>query len=129
MHAKAVRFVLSLAAVLVMAASLGFARSWFGKSSTKTYSVSLDIAAKLSNGTELQAGNYTVKIPENTQTPDVEFYSGGKLVAKAAAKVVTQSLKNGNTALEISTQGTTPIVTAVDPAGMAEKVVFSGAGS
>jgi len=127
MNVKAVRFVLSLATAMVVATSVGLARSWFGKSSTKSYSVTLDSAAKLRNGTELQAGNYTVKVPENTQTPEVEFYSGGKLVAKEQAKLQSQSVKNDSTALELNTIGNTSVITAVDPGGMSEKLVFGSA--
>ncbi len=127
MNVKAVRLILSLATALVVAASVGFARSWFGKSSTRSYSVTLDSAAKLRNGTELQAGNYTVKFPENTQTPEVEFYSGGKLVAKEEAKVQSQSVKNGYTAIELNTRGNASVITAVDLGGMSEKLVFSSA--
>ncbi len=127
MNVKGVRFVLSLATAMVVAASVGFARSWFGGSSTKSYSVTLDNAAKLRNGTELQAGNYTVKVAENTQTPEVEFYSGGKLVAKEQAKVQSQSVKNGYTALELNTSGNTSVITAVEPGGLSEKLVFSSA--
>ena len=127
MNVKAVRLILSLATALVVAASVGFARSWFGKSSTKSYSVTLDSAARLWNGTELQAGNYTVKVPENTQTPEVEFYSGGRLVAKEQAKVQSQSVKNDYTALELNTKGNTNVITGVDLGGMSEKLVFGGA--
>jgi hypothetical protein len=127
MNAKAVRFVLSLAAALLLAASLSFAGSWFGKSSTKSYSVALDNAATLTNGTQLPAGNYTVKIPDNTQSPEVEFFSAGKLVAKAQAKVVTQPQRNEYTALEVNTQGNTNVITGVDPGGLSERVVFEGA--
>jgi len=127
MNVKAVRFVLSLVAVMVVAASMGFARSWFGKSSTRSYSVTLDSAAKLRNGTELQAGNYTLRVPEHTQTPEVEFYSGGKLVAKEQAQVQPQSQKNDYTALELNTKGNTAVITAVDPGGMSEKLIFSSA--
>jgi len=108
-----------------MAASVSFARSWFGKSSTKSYTVTLDSAAKLKNGAELQAGNYTLKVAENTQTPEVEFYAGGKLVAKEDAKVQSQSQKNPYTALELNTSGNTNVITAVDIGGMSEKLVFS----
>ena len=125
MNVKAVRFVFSLATALVMAASVSFARSWFGKSSTKSYSVALDTAAKLNNGAELQAGNYTLKVSENTQTPEVEFYSGGKLVAKEQAKVQSESQKNPYTALELNTGENTSVITAVDLGGMSEKLVFS----
>jgi len=125
MNVKAVRLVLSLTAALIMAASLSFARSWFGKSSTKSYSVTLASAAKLRNGAELPAGDYTLKIPENTQTPEVEFYAEGKLVAKEQAKVQAESQKNAYTALELSTKGNTNVIIAVDPGGMSEKLVFS----
>ena len=125
MNVKAVRLVLSLTATLIMAASVSLAGSWFGKSSTKSYTVTLDSAAKLRNGTELKAGNYTLKVPENTQTPEVGFYANGKLVAKEQAKVKTESQKNEYTALELDTQGNTNVITAVDPGGMSEKLVFS----
>jgi hypothetical protein len=124
MNLRVVRFVLALAAALVMTASMSLARSWFRKSSTKSYAVTLDSDAKLSNGSELKAGNYTVKVPENTQSPEVEFYDGGKLVAKEQAKVVTQSQKNEYTALELTTKGNTNVLTAVDPGGLPEKLVF-----
>jgi len=126
MNVKSVKFAVSLAMAMFAATGVGFARSWFGKSSTKAYAVTLDSAAKLTNGTELQAGNYTVKVPENTQTPEVEFYAGGKLIAKEQANVQTQSEKNPYTALELNTQGNTPVITEVDLGGMTEKLVFSG---
>ena len=126
MNAKAVRFILSLATALVLCASVSFAGSWFGKSSTKSYAVTLDSAAKLKNGTKLEAGNYTVKVAENTQTPEVKFYSGGKLVGKEQAKVQSESQKNEYTALELNTKGSTAVITAVDPGGRSEKFVFSG---
>ena len=125
MNSKTARLVLSLATALMFAASVGFARSWFGKSSTKSYSLTLDSAAKLRNGTELQAGNYTVKITEHTQTPEVEFYSGRKLVTKEQARVQSQPQKNESTAIELNTEGNTGVITAIDPAGMSAKLVFS----
>ena len=129
MNVKTVKFVLSLGTAMMVAASVGFARSWFGKSSTRSYSVALDSAARLRNGTELQAGNYTMKVPEHTQTPDVEFYSGGKLVAKEQAKVQPQSEKNEYTALEVNTEGNASVITGVDLKGMSEKLVFGSANS
>ena len=125
MNVKALRFVLGIAAALVMTASLSFGGSWFGKSSTKSFDVTLDSAAKLSNGTVLEAGNYTLKIPEHTQSPEVQFYKDGQLVAKAQAKVKTQPEKNEYTAIETSKKGNTNVVTAFDPGGWPEKLVFS----
>jgi hypothetical protein len=125
MNVKAVKFVLSLATAMVVAASVGFARSWFGKSSTRSYSVTLDSAATLKNGTTLQAGNYTLKFQENTQTPEVEFYSGGKLIAKEQAKVQAEPQKNPSTSVELNTAGNSNVVTAIDPGGLPEKIVFT----
>ena len=129
MNVRALRFVLGFAGALVMTASLSFAGSWFGKSSTKSLAVTLHSAAKVNDGTMLKAGDYTIRIPENTQSPEVEFYTEGKLVAKAQAKVKTQPQKNEYTAIEITTEGNTNVVTALDPAGLREKLVFSDSSS
>jgi hypothetical protein len=125
MTVKVVRLVLTLAATLVMAASLSFAGSWFGKSSTKSLHVTLDGPARLSNGARLKAGDYTVKIPEHTQTPEVQFYASGKLVAEEQAKVQTEPQRNEITAIETTLEGKSYVVTAVDPGGWPEKIVFS----
>jgi hypothetical protein len=124
MNVKLVRFVLTLGAALVLAASLSFAGSWFGKSSTKSFAVTLDSAAKLNDGTMLKAGDYTIKIPEHTQSPEVEFYTDGKLVAKEQAKVQTQPQANEYTAIELTTKRNTNVVTAIDPGGWRAKLVF-----
>ena len=129
MTGKVVRLVLTLAATLVMAASLSFAGSWFGKSSTKSLHVTLDGPAKLSNGAELKAGDYTVKIAENTQTPEVQFYANGKLVAEEHAKVKAEPQKNEYTAIETTLEGKSCVVTAVDPGGQPEKIVFGTSGA
>ncbi len=127
MNAKGVRFVVTLAAALVMTASLSFAGSWFGKSSTKSFDLTLASAAKLSNGTMLEAGNYTMKIPEHTKSPEVQFYKDGKLVAKAQAKVKTQPQKNEYTEILTAMQGKTNVITAIEPGGWPEKLVFTKA--
>jgi len=125
MNAKAVRLVLTLAAALVMAASLSFGGSWHsGKSSAKSLTVTIGRDAKLNNGTLLKAGDYTVKIPENTQAPEVEFYANGKLVAKVQAKVETRPQKNELTVVETTTDGNTGVLTAIAPSGLPERLVF-----
>jgi hypothetical protein len=73
----------------------------------------------------LQAGEYTIRIPENTQSPEVEFYTDGRLVAKAQAKVETQPQKNEYTAIETTNEGNTDVVTAIDPSGLPERLVFN----
>jgi hypothetical protein len=87
--------------------------------------VTLERAVRLNNGTLLQAGEYTIRIPENTQSPEVEFYTDGRLVAKAQAKVETQPQKNDYTAIETTNEGHTDVVTAIDPSGLRERLVFS----
>jgi hypothetical protein len=128
MNVKAVRLVMTLAAVLVMATSLSFGRTWHSeKSSAKSVTVTLDSDAKLNDGTVLKAGEYTVKIPENTQTPEVEFYMNGRVVAKAQAKLETRPQKNDLTAIETTHDGNTGVLIAIDPSGLPERLVFSGA--
>jgi len=116
---------MTLVAALVMAASLSFGGSWHsGKSSAKSVTVTLGRDAKLNNGTVLKAGEYTVKIPENTPAPEVEFYANGRLVAKAQAKLETRPKKNELTAIETTNDGNTGVVTAIDPSGLPERLVF-----
>lgn len=127
MNAKSVRFVLTLTAGLVLTANLSFAGSWFGRSSTKSIDVDLASVTKLSDGTVLEPGNYTIKIPEHTQSPQVQFYRDRQLVARVQAKVETQPHKNEYT--EILMQGKTNVITAIQPGGWAEKLVFSKGGA
>jgi len=130
MHIKAaIRYGLALVAALVIGGSLCFAGGGpfhFGKSSTKSLAVTLTNATKLNSGEVLQAGQYTVKIPaENTQSPEVEFYAGDKLIAKAQAQVETLPQKNDYTAIEITTLENTDVLTAIRPNGLPERLVFS----
>lgn len=117
--------MMTLAATLVMAASLSFGGSWHsGKSSAKSVTVTLDRDAKLNDGTVLKAREYTVKIPENTQAPEVEFYANGRLVAKTQARVETRPQKNESTVTETTNDGNTGVLTAIDPSGLPERLVF-----
>jgi hypothetical protein len=128
MNVRAIRLALTLVAVLVIAASVGFAgagRLGFGRSSTKSFSVTLTKATKVTEGTVLQAGEYTIKFSVDTQSPEVEFWSDFKLVAKVQAKVEIQSAKNDRTEFETSIEETPAVLLAIDPAGLPEKLVFS----
>lgn len=127
MNVKSIRVVLTLAAALVMTASLSFAGSWFSRSSTKSFDVTLAGATKLNNGRVLAAGNYTMKVPEQTRSPEVQFYKDGKLVAKAQAKVKTQPRKNEYTEILTAMQGKSNVITAIEPGGWAERLVFGKA--
>jgi hypothetical protein len=94
----------------------------------KSFAVTLDSPAKLSNGTLLEAGNYTMKIPENTQSPEVEFYKEGKLVAKVPAEVKTEPQKNPYTEIELNKMGDINVITAVDPNGWPERLILGTPG-
>jgi hypothetical protein len=130
MNTKPVRLVLGLSVALVMVASLSFARSSSSQRSSKekSFHVQLD-AVKLNNGTALKAGDYIMKISENTQSPEVEFYRHGKLVAKTQAKVETEPQKNEFTAIETSPKGNARVITAIEPSGWSERLVLSNSGA
>jgi hypothetical protein len=80
----------------------------------------------LPNGAELKPGSYEMKVPVNSQSPEVAFYKDGELVAKAEAKVVAESIKNPYTAVESTEQGKDQLITSIRPGGWREKLVFSG---
>ena len=128
MNVRAIRLGLSLVAALVIAASLSFAGAWrlgFGKSSIKSFTITLTKATQVTEGTVLQAGDYTVKFSVDTQSPEVEFWADFKLVAKAQAKVEIKPEKNVGTAFELNSGENTDVLLAIDPHGLAEKLVFS----
>jgi hypothetical protein len=65
-----------------------------------------------------------MKVPENSQTPDVKFYKDGKIVATVKAKVVPEQKKNAETEVDSVTEGNAQEVTAIRPSGWEEKLVF-----
>jgi len=130
MNIRTIRTGLAVIAFLVMAASLSFA-GWghfrFGKSSTNTKSltVTLSRATRLNNETVLDAGEYTVKFSTDTPSPEVEVYKGVTLVAKAIAKVETQTEKNSFTSVELEQKENTDVIYGIAPEGLAERLVFA----
>jgi hypothetical protein len=73
-------------------------RVGFGK--PKSFDVTLIKAAMLNNGVVLPPGNYTVKISEDTQSPEAEFYKPQRLVARAPVQVQARPEKNDYTTIE-----------------------------
>lgn len=125
---RAIKSGLTLAALLTVAASLSFAavgRPRLPKSTNKSYTMTLSSATNLNNDTVLKPGDYVFKFPENTPSPEVEFYTGGKLVVKAQAKVETQPQKNSYTAVELGRKENIDILIAIDPTGLPERLVFN----
>jgi len=109
-----------------MVASPSFARASSGQRSLKQKSFDVDLvsAAMMNNGQVLKAGDYTMKITENTPTPEVTFYQDGTLIAQSQAKAETQPSKNEKTAIHLKAKGDTQVITAIDPSGWSEKLVF-----
>ena len=125
MKLKGLNAFLGLAVALVFAASLSYGSSFgWHKSSGKSTHVSFDSPAKLSNGSVLAPGRYMMKVPDDSQSPEVAFYKYGKEVAKAPAKVVAETQKNPYTKVEFTTKGKDQLVTEICPQGWREKLIF-----
>lgn len=120
------RYTLMLAVVVVLASSLGLAKS-ADKSTTKSANIMIT-AVTATPDAELQPGTYTMKLLNATTAPEVEFYQGKKLVCKCPVKIETLPQKAVSTELfvETNTQGTRVLKT-VSIGGWTEKVIFSEA--
>jgi hypothetical protein len=124
---NAVQYVAAFAVAVLLTATLGFAHSRSAKVPTKGTSITLVDATRLPNGERLQPGVYEVRVPENSQSPEVAFYKDGQLVAKATAKVVSQPEKNPpDTAVETTQDGNNQLLNSILPGGWREKLIFSG---
>jgi hypothetical protein len=69
-----------------------------------------------------------MEVPDNSQTPNVTFYKGGKPMATVPAKVVTEEKKNSETEVDALTHGNAQALTAIRPAGWNEELTFGPAG-
>jgi len=117
---------LGLVVLVLMTASLSFARLWGEhKSSDKSANITIASVMALSNGNVLKAGSYHLEVPEDSQAPEVSFYKDGKVVAKAPAKVVAENQKNPYSEVDSIKQGNKDVITEIRPGGWAEKLVFS----
>jgi hypothetical protein len=106
------------------------AASWFShNSSIKSTNVQILYNTKLANGKMLEAGTYTLKIPLNTQSPELKFYRRGKLVASVPAQVKMETRKPSATELEYTRKGKTEYLTEIHPGGVRKAYILSGTGS
>ncbi len=129
MRNRLITSILAFAVALPLASALSFASIFGGhKSNEKSINLTLASTSKVPNGTELAPGSYRVMVPENAQKPEVVFYREGKEVAHAQAKLVAESQKNPATEVYTNTKGKDQVITEIRPAGMSERLVFSGSG-
>jgi hypothetical protein len=69
-----------------------------------------------------------MEVSPNSQTPDVTFSKGGKVVATIKAKVVSQETKNSDTVVDTAADGGAQLVMAIHPGGWRESLIFGSAG-
>lgn len=117
-----------LATAILATTCFGFAAGRSHKASEHSTDVTFARTAKFKNGDTLPAGTYYMKVPENSQTPDVTFYKDGKVVATVKAKVVPEQRKNEDTVVDSVTQGNAEEVTAIRPSGWEEEILFGSEG-
>ena len=119
------KMFVGLAAGVLATTCLGFAGSQ--KKSHRATDVTFSGQTRFNNGDTLSAGTYRMEVPENSQTPKVQFFQNGKIVASAEATVVSEQKKNPSTEIDTVTQGNTQAVTAIRPEGWQEELKFGSA--
>ncbi len=121
---------------LTVAASLGLAfivipsstsaRSlWSHDSNLKSCNIDIATPMQLPNRKMLPAGNYKVQFPLNETSPEVVFYLNGKVVARDAAKVVSEPKKNDRTEVSSTKHGDAEVINSISPIGVDKQLVFN----
>jgi hypothetical protein len=118
--------VLSKGFLITLAISLLASISVFAGEKSKSDTVTFPSDVMV-NGTLVKAGEYQVKFDE--KTGELSILKGGKLKAKAPAKLESRSDKAKNTAIRTIEQGNGTVLTGVTFGGWSEDVVVSSAGS
>jgi hypothetical protein len=118
MKGKAIRIGVGLTAAFLLTVGLALAKT-----------VTLDGRAKLADGPMLNPGSYNVKILNQATKPEVDFYKGGQLVARASVKLQPLTRKASNTAVYYDTSNKPPVITGIELGGSKDKLVFTGTGS
>ena len=122
------RLFIGLLVMFLVPVGAGFARSGGShKKSDRAVSVTFGENMELGNGKTIPAGNYRMEIPADSQSPQVEFSQGGKVVATAEANVVSQVSKNPYTEVDSVIHGDSQVITAIRPAGWHEILRFTPA--
>jgi hypothetical protein len=115
MTRKVVKTVFAAAAASLVLAGLAFA---------KAKDVNITYTARLGSGPEIQAGSYKVDVITGQPTPEVVFYKGGEIVAKAPAKLVELPKKADYTQILFTTRDNSRVITEMRVSGWKERLVF-----
>jgi len=106
---------------------MGFARSERGVNLTFVSNMTFN------NGVTLPAGTYRMQVPENSRTPEVEFYKEHPITqdwdrnpsATVEAKVVAQQHKNSRTEIDSVQRGDAQLIRVIRPKGWEESLHFA----
>ncbi|HEV2426064.1 MAG TPA: hypothetical protein VGZ29_14635 [Terriglobia bacterium] len=120
------RFTLMFAVIVVLATSLGLAKS-ADESTSKSANIIIT-AATATPDAELKPGTYRMTLLNAATAPEVEFYQGRKLVCKCPVKIETLPRKSRATEMFVETGSTgTRVLKTISIGGWTEKVIFSEA--
>lgn len=108
--------------VLAMALSIGA----FGKSKSENLTLAHDATL---NGTNLPAGDYTVKYDVNGANAEVKFVKNGKEVASANGQVKTLAKKAGSNQVVLNTSGDARSIAEIDFGGKDTAISFDASGT
>ena len=110
-------------AVFLTAATV-WARSSKTGDHTESGQVNIIYTSRIVNGPELKPGNYKVELSPSESSPEVMFYQGGKLVAKAPVTLVNQSKKIDQTEIQYNTAANQHVITEIDVHGWRQTLKF-----
>jgi hypothetical protein len=120
------RYTLMFAVIVVLATSLGLAKS-ADKSTSKSANIVIT-AVTATPDSQLQPGTYKMTLMNAATAPEVAFYKGNKLVCKCPVKIETLPTKAASTELFVETSANgTRVLRTISIGGWTEKVVFSEA--
>jgi len=110
----------------VLAVSLTLAVTAFAKPRSENITLYQDATV---NGTNLPAGEYTVKYDVEGSNAQVRFMQGSKQVATATGQVKTLSKKTGSSQVVLDTEGNMRSISEIDFGGKDVALTFGSNGT
>ena len=110
----------------VLALSLMLAVTAFAKPRSEHMTLYHDATV---NGTNLPAGDYTVKYDDEVSSVQVRFMQHNKQVATATGQVKTLSKKTGSSQVVLDTEGNMRSISEIDFGGKDEALTFGSNGT
>jgi hypothetical protein len=119
--------ILSTTGAMLLAAGITFAGlPGIHHSSRKSADIDITETTKVPGGPTLEAGTYKVLLLNESDTPEVGFYQGDKLIGQAPVKLDDQGKKFQRTEFVASIlDDHSKLITEIRPGGWTEKIVFS----